>query len=60
MDEILDFCAHCGSLLPESLVDFLDEDCRCDHCDNRVNERGDRIQGTFTSEEAKKMKEAWD
>lgn len=46
---ILDFCAHCGVLLPEGLG--LEDLPRCDVCDNGVKDRGDRIQGIFSKED---------
>ena len=52
---ILDFCAYCGVLLPEGVG--LEDNLTCHNCSQPIDDRGDRCQGTFSGQDAEKMRQ---
>jgi hypothetical protein len=56
MNTILDFCGCCGVLLEEGLG--LEEEPTCSNCGVSVKDLKDRIQGSFTEEDATRLKAA--
>lgn len=55
MDHIISFCASCGVMLPAGMG-CLDKDAqKCENCGHSVSNSNERIDGTFSREDAHRL-----
>ncbi len=53
MQHILSFCAHCGMLIPTGAG--FGHPASCENCGGNVTHRENRLEGSFSADEGKRL-----